>query len=42
MSFETTIQRVTTDLITTFDQLDAFFEYPLGLRVFQPAANWIF
>jgi hypothetical protein len=37
MAFETTIQRVTTDLMTTFDQLDAFFERPLGLRVFQPA-----
>ncbi len=37
MAFERTIQRVQSELIETFDRLDAFFDLPDELRQFQPA-----
>jgi hypothetical protein len=39
MPFEKTIQRVETDLISTFDQLDTFFQLPQDTRAFQPASG---
>jgi hypothetical protein len=39
MPFEKTIQRVETDLISTFDRLDSFFQLSKDMRAFQPAAG---
>ena len=37
MPFNETIQRISTELNTTFDQLDAFFDLPQAIRSFRPA-----
>lgn len=37
MPFEKTIQRITTELISTFDELDTFFQFSQEVRAFSPA-----